>query len=501
VEGDAVAAKWVASQIAVSSAIKHTNATKIITFHSRVKAALEFASNEAHGITKFVSGFEVFHVHGKQKSNERKDTIGKFRKSSRSIITNAKCLTEGVDVPAVDMVAFVDPRHSKIDIAQAVGRAMRKPRGGDKKIGYIVVPIYAEDTTDESLEKAIKSEGFDDVALILNSLMEQDQELIDIVSELKQAKGRGEVFNPQRLKDKIEVIGLMVGLDELTRSIYVESVDRLGESWDEWYGLLISWRAETGKFVPEVNEVFGNKKIGMWAGSQRTCFKKKILTPIRVAKLESLNGWTWDLVQDLWDKGYQYLEIYFKEHNSTRVADLYMTPDGFKLGSWVKTRRLDYKKGTLNEIRIAALEVFPDWSWNPNSDDWLKIYQKVRLLVEEKTIHEIELGRKDPKLKKYASWILAQKRNYLAWTSVIKDSNPSYPKLTLIEISLLEEIPGWTWDRRREVWISNFSLLKDYLLQFSFESIVPSTNFKNFALGSWLVKQRSAFKDQKLESW
>lgn len=133
VEGDAVAAKWVASQIAVSSSIKHTNATKIITFHSRVKAAQEFASNEAHGITKFVNGFEIFHVHGKQKSNERKDTIGKFRKSSRSIITNAKCLTEGVDVPAVDMVAFVDPRHSKIDIAQAVGRAMRKPRGGDKR--------------------------------------------------------------------------------------------------------------------------------------------------------------------------------------------------------------------------------------------------------------------------------------------------------------------------------------------------------------------------------
>jgi predicted helicase len=106
VEGDAVAAKWVASQIAVSSAINHTNATKIITFHSRVKAAQEFASNEVHGISKFVMEFDVFHVHGKQKSNERKDTIGKFRKSSRSIITNAKCLTEGVDVPAVDMVAF-----------------------------------------------------------------------------------------------------------------------------------------------------------------------------------------------------------------------------------------------------------------------------------------------------------------------------------------------------------------------------------------------------------
>ena len=252
-----------------SGAIKHTNATKIITFHSRVKAAQEFASDEVYGIKKFVYDFEVFHVHGKQKSNERKDTIGKFKKSSRSIITNAKCLTEGVDVPAVDMVAFVDPRHSKIDIAQAVGRAMRKPRGGDKKVGYIVVPIYAEDTSEESLEKAIKSEGFDDVALILNSLMEQDQELVDIVSELKQAKGRGEVFNPQRLKDKIEVIGPMIGLEELTRSIYVEAVDRLGESWDEWYGRLEKFVQQEGHCRVSFDHHYDSVMLGRWVSKQR----------------------------------------------------------------------------------------------------------------------------------------------------------------------------------------------------------------------------------------
>lgn len=55
------------------------------------------------------------------------------------ILTNAKCLTEGVDVPALDAVMFLKPRRSKIDIVQAVGRAMRKPPG--KSIGYIILPI------------------------------------------------------------------------------------------------------------------------------------------------------------------------------------------------------------------------------------------------------------------------------------------------------------------------------------------------------------------------
>ena len=85
----------------------------------------------------------------------------------------AKETAEGVDVPAVDMVAFIDPRHSKIDIAQAIGRAMRKPRDGGKKVGYIVVPIFAGDLDNQSVEEGLKQEDFDDVASILNSLMEQ----------------------------------------------------------------------------------------------------------------------------------------------------------------------------------------------------------------------------------------------------------------------------------------------------------------------------------------
>ena len=71
----------------------------------------------------------------------------------------------------VDMVAFVDPRQSRIDIAQAVGRAMRKPRGAtQKKIGYVVVPLFAGIGKSDSIEKAVESEKFDVVADVLNAL-------------------------------------------------------------------------------------------------------------------------------------------------------------------------------------------------------------------------------------------------------------------------------------------------------------------------------------------
>lgn len=65
-----------------------------------------------------------------------------FAEAPKSLITNARCLTEGVDIPTVDMVAFIDPRQSRVDIVQAVGRAMRKPRRvTTKTVGYVLVPL------------------------------------------------------------------------------------------------------------------------------------------------------------------------------------------------------------------------------------------------------------------------------------------------------------------------------------------------------------------------
>ena len=68
-------------------------------------------------------------------------------------MSNARCLTEGTDVPTVDMVAFLTPKRSKVDIVQAVGRAMRNAPG--KTTGYILVPLYVEQAAGESLDAAV----------------------------------------------------------------------------------------------------------------------------------------------------------------------------------------------------------------------------------------------------------------------------------------------------------------------------------------------------------
>ena len=86
---------------------------------------------------------DVKHVDGTQHALARADHLAWLRAEPDAgvckILTNARCLTEGIDVPALDAILFLHPRRSEIDVVQAVGRVMRKSEG--KQFGYIILPI------------------------------------------------------------------------------------------------------------------------------------------------------------------------------------------------------------------------------------------------------------------------------------------------------------------------------------------------------------------------
>lgn len=85
---------------------------------------------------------DIRHVDGKHHALDRKARIEWLKQGAAEscrILTNARCLSEGIDVPALDAVLFMSPRNSHVDIVQAVGRTMRKAPG--KEYGYIVLPV------------------------------------------------------------------------------------------------------------------------------------------------------------------------------------------------------------------------------------------------------------------------------------------------------------------------------------------------------------------------
>ena len=87
------------------------------------------------------------------------------------MLTNARCLSEGVDVPSLDAVVFVSPKNSQVDVVQSVGRVMRRSPG--KKYGYIIIPVVIPENV-EGDEILSKHPNFKVVWTVLNALRAHD---------------------------------------------------------------------------------------------------------------------------------------------------------------------------------------------------------------------------------------------------------------------------------------------------------------------------------------
>ncbi len=112
------------------------------------------------------------------------------------ILTNARCLSEGVDVPALDAIMFLNPRKSQIDVVQSVGRVMRRSEG--KKMGYVILPIGIPSGT--PVEQALNNnDKYRVVWQILNALRAHDDRFDATIN--KASLG-------QDISSKIEIIGV-----------------------------------------------------------------------------------------------------------------------------------------------------------------------------------------------------------------------------------------------------------------------------------------------------
>lgn len=128
---------------------------------------------------------EVDHVDGKFNSMQREELLSWLKgdpgDNSCHVLSNARCLTEGVDVPALDAIMFLEPRNSMVDVIQAVGRVMRKSEG--KKFGYVVIPIGIP--ADENPERALNdNKRFKAVWQVLNALRSHDERMNAVINKL-----------------------------------------------------------------------------------------------------------------------------------------------------------------------------------------------------------------------------------------------------------------------------------------------------------------------------
>ena len=238
---------------------------RAVAFARDIKSSKKVASQFTDVVSTYVDqhededasdvlSVEAKHVDGSMNAMERTELLDWLKQDEDGntcrVLSNARCLSEGVDVPSLDAVMFLNPRRSVVDVVQSVGRVMRLAQG--KKYGYIILPVVVPSGV--APEKALDdNRNFQVVWDVLQALRAHDERFDAMVNKVELNKNRD---------PKVDVVGVgfpadegqdggsepapgsaqgtlelkLSQMDQLREAIYAKMVTKVGSRtyWDQW---------------------------------------------------------------------------------------------------------------------------------------------------------------------------------------------------------------------------------------------------------------------------
>lgn len=499
-----------ATHIGILKALKKYGLKRVLTFHNTVSRAKSFST-----VLKKINDFlpsetrptgllATDYVSGLMPTNKRKKMLNQLRNLDDCdirVLSNARCLSEGVDVPAIDGIGIIDPRRSEIDVVQTVGRAIRL--SDHKQIGTIVIPVFINSTQDP--EEAANQTNFKTVFDVLKALKSHDDELSFILDELKTSLGRKlKSTAPSRKIPKL-TIDLPSALDyRFAEHIETLILENSSENWNFYYGLLLDFYEQFGHTIVEQkyavtikNKVY---QLGSWVADQRKNFKKNVkITEERIKKLNAIN-FVWSALDERWQKGYRSLLKFYKINKHCRVNQKYKDEDNYALGDWVSKQRLSYKllkegkKKWLTEEQISLLNKI-DFIWDaaPKRTSILVMKNYLDAFYEKN-------GECDVPHDFICSDGFELGKEVTAFRSAkFKD------RLSKDEIDQLNK-SHFVWDSIEFKWERGFLTLVKFIDEHGLDQFRTNTITKDiykpsidYKLGAWVNRQQKHFKNNKLQ--
>ncbi len=477
-------ARSLAGQIGLAKAMRKYDLRRVISFHGRVNRARSFAASMPEVIDWMPArqrpkgSLWAAYASGEMSAGQRHNLLQQLKRlddNERGILANARCLAEGVDVPTLDGVAFIDPRRSEVDIVQAVGRAIRK--SDTKSIGTIVIPVFID--TQEDPEVALDDSVFKPVWDVIKALRAHDDELGNELDELRRELGRqkGRLKLPSKIRHDLSPSVSA----EFASAFDVRLVEQTTASWEFWVGLLERYQAENEHCLVPVKTRQDGHKLGAWVNEQRTQYVKGTLSAERVSRLADIEGWTWDARDTAWEDAYKLLQEYVAKNGSALVPTAFKTASGFKLGQWVGLQRLAHEKTTLAGERREKLEAIDGWCWDRNDYLWEEGFRHLAEYVQTHGGALVPLKYKSDDGYGLGGWVNSQKVRYGKGT------------LTAEREQRLLGLPGWSWSAKDTSWDEGYSRLLRYI-EIHHHADVPQTYVEpdGYRLGSWVTVQRTA---------
>ena len=254
--------------MAYDKTLKNTdpgNMKSAVMFARTIKRSKDIAErfNELAALPEAPVHAEVMHIDGSMNAMERDDLMTWLKQGDEEdchALSNVRCLCEGVDVPALDAVMFMDSKGSLVDVVQSVGRVMRRAPG--KKYGYIIIPILIPG--DEDAETALDdNDRYKVVWQVLRALRSHDERLdAEINTFLLRKSNIGGHIHAAKIipvdrsrpkdNDNDELEQLYKGqycLDDFTGNLFARLVLKVG---DREY--IENWAKDVAKVMPDLME-------------------------------------------------------------------------------------------------------------------------------------------------------------------------------------------------------------------------------------------------------
>ena len=291
------------------------------------------------------------------------------------------------------------------------------------------------------------------------------------VREKRVAKSKGRL-NSDQIKE----------LDNLGFVWYVHD-----HQWQQGIHKLRDYKSENGDMlVPWNYKTLDGFKLGYWVKDKRVAKSKGRLNSDQIKELDDL-GFVWDVYGHQWQQGIHKLRDYKSENGDMLVPQNYKTLDGFKLGNWVKRKRVAKSKGRLNSDQIKELDDL-GFVWDVYDHQWQQGIHKLCDYKSENGDMLVPQNYKTLDGFKLGYWVM--------------DKRVAKPKgrLNSDQIKELDDL-GFVWDVYDHQWQQGIHKLRDYKSE-NGDMLVPK-NYKTldgFKLGNWVKDKRVAKPKGRLKS-
>ncbi|MFC8965494.1 Helicase associated domain protein [Streptomyces sp. NPDC057094] len=369
-------------QVAALRAIHDHQLRRILTFHHRVADARAFATTLTHTAATLPEelrpqGLWADWISGSHPPQVRRRLLLEFASHTKphtpAVLSNARVLGEGIDVPAIDAVVFADPKNSPVDTVQAVGRALRQQPGAGKK-ATLVVPVYL--TPGEDPDDLLGADAYTPLWHTIQALRAHDDRLD---ARLADPRTHRPTMPPEDPEAWLH-FDRPTQAEEVALALSLRVLAPKSAEWRRGLQAARSYhRAHDHLDVPQTYQDATGYPLGRWLSWQRQVHALGTLDPARAQALERL-GIIWDPRQQAFERGLAHAAAYAVRHGHL-AAPTAAVHDGFPLGRWLATQRA--RASQLSEDRAAALTAVDRW-WNPPWPiTWHRAYHAARRQTAE----------------------------------------------------------------------------------------------------------------------